>query len=54
MIKRLLLTITVITLFTVSCTKLNENLNGQLTESQVGGGGTANTAALLNGIYDRN
>lgn len=52
MIKRLLLTITVITLFTVSCTKLNENLNGQLTESQVGGGGTANTAALLNGIYD--
>ena len=52
MIKRLLLTIIVITLFTVSCTKLNENLNGQLTESQVGGGGTANTAALLNGIYD--
>ena len=52
MIKKSLLTIIVITLFTVSCTKLNENLNGQLTENQVGGGGTANTAALLNGIYD--
>ncbi len=52
MIKKSLLKIMVITLFTVSCTKLDENLNGQLNESQVGGGGTANTAALLNGIYD--
>ena len=52
MIKKILLTIIVISLFTVSCTKLNENLNGQLNESQVGSGGTANTAALLNGIYD--
>ena len=52
MFKKSLLTIIVFTLFTVSCTKLNENLNGQLTESQIASGGTANTAALLNGIYD--
>jgi hypothetical protein len=52
MIKKIFLTGIIITLFTVSCTKLDENLNGQLTESQVGGGGTANTAALLNGIYE--
>jgi starch-binding outer membrane protein, SusD/RagB family len=52
MIKKSLLTIIVISLFTVSCTKLDENLNGQLTADQVSGGGTANTAALLSGIYD--
>jgi len=37
----------------LSCTKLDENLHGQLSESQVGGGsGSANTAGLLNGIYE--
>jgi hypothetical protein len=52
MIKKILITLMIIPLFTVSCTKLDETLNGQLTESQIAGGGTANTAALLNGIYD--
>ena len=52
MIKKIFLTIIVISLFSVSCTKLKENLNGQLNENQVAGGGAANTAALLNGIYD--
>ena len=52
MIKKIFLTGIVITLFTVSCTKLDENLNGQLNENQVSSGGTANTAALLNGVYD--
>jgi hypothetical protein len=52
MIKKSFLTIILISLFTVSCTKLDEKLNGQLTSSQVSGGGTANTAALLSGIYD--
>ena len=52
MIKKIFLTTIIVSLFTVSCTKLNENLNGQLTDSQVSSGGTANTAALLNGIYD--
>ncbi len=53
MIRKLLITMFVFSLVSVSCTKLEEKLNGQLTESQVGGGGgSANTAALLSGIYD--
>ena len=52
MIRKLIIAILVTSVFTAGCTKLNENLNGQLNESQVSGGGTANTAALLNGIYD--
>lgn len=46
---------TIILAFSVAasgCTKLDEKLNGQLTDTQIGGGGSANTAALLNGIYD--
>ncbi len=43
----------VFSLVSVNCTKLDEKLRGQLSEDQVGGGGgAANTAALLNGIYD--
>lgn len=53
MIRKLLITMFVFSLVSVGCTKLEEKLNGQLTESQVGGGGgSANTAALLSGIYD--
>ena len=52
MIKRILLTIIVISLFTISCTKLNENLNGQLSDTQISGGGAGNTALILSGIYD--
>lgn len=53
MIRKLLITMLVFSLISVGCTKLKENLNGQLTDAQIGGsGGSANTAALLNGIYD--
>jgi starch-binding outer membrane protein, SusD/RagB family len=53
MIRKLIFSLLIVSLVTTGCTKLDENLNGQLNESQVGGGGgSANTAALLNGIYD--
>lgn len=53
MIRKLLLTSLILSLVAAGCTKLDEKLNGQLTDSQVGsGGGSVNTAALLNGIYD--
>lgn len=52
MIRKLSTIILALSVVTVGCTKLDENLNGQLNETQVGGGGSANTAALLNGIYD--
>ncbi len=38
---------------TFSCTKLEEKFEGNLTADQVGGGGgSANTTALLKGVYD--
>ena len=52
MIRKILIMMLVASVINLSCTKLNEDLNGQLNESQVSSGGTANTAALLNGIYD--
>ena len=52
MIKKIFLTGIIISLFTVSCTKLDEKLTSQLSDTQISGGGTANTAALLNGVYD--
>ncbi|MBL7748846.1 MAG: hypothetical protein JNM19_15520, partial [Chitinophagaceae bacterium] len=53
MIRKIVLSTIIVSLVAAGCTKLDENLNGQLTESQVGGGGSsANTAALLTGIYD--
>ena len=52
MIKKIFLTIIVISLFTVSCTKLKENLNGQVSVTQIAGGGAGNTALLLSGIYE--
>lgn len=39
-------------LIVFSCTKLEEKFNGDLTADQIGGGGNANTAALLKGVYD--
>ncbi len=35
-----------------SCTKLHENFLGDLTQGQVGGSGTANTAILVQGLYN--
>lgn len=53
MIRKLIFSLTIISLVAAGCTKLDENLNGQLSESQVsGGGGTGNAGALLTGIYD--
>ena len=53
MIRKLIFSLLIVSLVTAGCTKLDEKLNGQLNESQVGGGGgSANTAALLTGIYD--
>jgi starch-binding outer membrane protein, SusD/RagB family len=36
----------------ISCTKLDEKLNGEISPAQIAGGGAGNTAALLNGVYD--
>ncbi|MGE5107156.1 MAG: RagB/SusD family nutrient uptake outer membrane protein [Sphingobacteriales bacterium] len=52
MIQKLFLPLIVLTFLMGSCTKLDEKLNGELTESQIGGSGTnANVDALLNGVY---
>jgi len=53
MIKKLMFILLCFSLIAISCTKLDEKLNGQLTFDQVsGGGGSANTTALLNGVYN--
>jgi starch-binding outer membrane protein, SusD/RagB family len=53
MIRKLIFSLSIITLVAAGCTKLDEDLNGQLSESQVSGGGSsASAAALLTGIYD--
>ena len=48
--RKLLFTLPAVLLF--SCTKLEEQFNGDLTLEQVGGGGSANVDALLTGIYN--
>ena len=35
-----------------SCKKLNETFEGHLTQDQVGGNTSSNTAALLQGVYN--
>ena len=54
MLRKLFFAMLGLSLITISCTKLKEDLNGQLTESQIGGGGSAggNAGALLNGVYN--
>ena len=52
MIRKLLFATLIFSLVAAGCTKLDEKLNGQLSGSQIGGGGSVNTAALLSGIYD--
>ncbi len=53
MIKKLITIFLCFSFILVSCTKLDEKLNGQLTFDQIAsGGGSANTAALLNGVYN--
>jgi starch-binding outer membrane protein, SusD/RagB family len=53
MLNKLITIMLFLSILVVGCTKLDEKLNGQLTESQIGGGGgSANTASLLSGVYD--
>ena len=40
------------TLLLTGCSKLHEDFQGDLTQNQVGGPGTANTAILLQGLYN--
>jgi len=47
-----LLYLTIPTFMLFSCTKLDEKFRGDLTAAQVGGGGSANTDALLTGVYN--
>lgn len=50
--RKLLYAITIPSVLLFSCTKLDETFNGDLTQDQVGGGGSANVDALLTGIYN--
>ncbi len=53
MTQKIIVTIISFSLFLLSCTKLDEKLNGNLTAEQVGGGGgSANVDALLKGVYN--
>lgn len=47
-----LLYLTIPTFMLFSCTKLDEKFRGDLTQAQVGGGGSASTDALLTGVYN--
>ena len=53
---RLRITFIVSIAFTVtllsSCTKLDESFEGDLTQGQVSGNSSSNTAALLQGVYN--
>jgi len=50
--KIIIIAILYFSLALVSCTKLDEKLNGNLTAGQIGGGGSANVDALLKGVYN--
>ena len=53
MLRKLFFALLGLSLITISCTKLKEDLNGQLSESQISsGGGGGNAGALLTGVYD--
>jgi starch-binding outer membrane protein, SusD/RagB family len=51
MIRKLVFVLTFYTFLTLGCTKLNEKFQGDLTPSQVSGGGS-NVNALLKGVYN--
>ena len=52
MLKKIMTILFCFSLALVSCTKLDEDLNGNLSFDQVGGGGSGNVDALLNGVYN--
>ena len=53
MYRKYIFYIAIFSLSIFSCTKLEEEFEGNLTADQVGGGGgSANTTALLKGVYD--
>lgn len=49
--KKIFVAITSSLFFLGGCTKLDETFKGDLSQSQVGGGGSANVDALLKGVY---
>lgn len=49
--RKIFYTILAASLFFLSCTKLNEKFQGDLTPDQVGSGGSASVDALLKGVY---
>src|SRR5215203_755711 len=51
MLKKIV-TILCFSLVLANCTKLDEKLNSNLSFDQVGGGGSGNVTALLNGVYN--
>jgi starch-binding outer membrane protein, SusD/RagB family len=53
MLQKNIITIALFTLTVISCTKLEEEFEGNLTADQVGSGsGSGNASALLKGVYD--
>lgn len=52
MIRKIFLMMMFGSLLLMGCTKLDEKFEGDLTASQVGGGGGSNSAALLKGVYN--
>lgn len=53
MLRKLFFITVCFSLAIVSCTKLDEKFNGQLTAGQIGGGGSGNNVnALLSGVYN--
>ena len=52
MLRKIFLILILITTVSISCTKLEQKFDGQLTTDQVSSGGNSNTAALLSGLYN--
>lgn len=52
MLRKLFFVILGLSLITISCTKLREDLNGQVSDQVGGGGGAISAGSLLIGVYD--
>lgn len=51
MLRKIVFILFFITTVSVSCTKLDQKFEGEVTANQVSSGGNSNTAALLSGLY---